>query len=339
MKTVVSSSDQNTGDLIRRIIQENGKEILMDTLSFSQKFLEKGGDPTVSKQLSLIVEAGNIRNYLAQTETGISLIDVNNIISCSEKATGLNRKIVKDLVSDLLHGLSMPTQLERVVLPTSKGYQLQDISFTAFGDCEKDLEEIGKLLEKKDMEGYAQYAQRLEDLAGAGHPEALYLKGICFYEGIGTQKNSSAALPFFRAAAYSGHLKAQAMLGDYYAQLGYPLNTKAFGYYTALGSTALSDQRKKRVSAILNQEKTNFTTLIGGGVFLFLILVFNILLGAGVFSYDGVSHWIGAIFSILLNVATFFLAVLSFVKYRYDSVKWMIPAMAVITFVFAMLIL
>ena len=144
-----------------------------------------------------------------------------------------------------------------------------------------------------------------------------------------------------KASSASGCAKAAALLGDYYYTAAqekgrYPYYTKAFEQYTAVGSVALDKQRQQRVCAILHQTATNLKTLAFSAVLLIGIIVFNILVGNGTFSFDGDSHWALAVFSILFNVAVFGLGAFSTFKFKYDTIKPIIPIMTVITMLFAL---
>ena len=69
--------------------------------------------------------------------------------------------------------------------------------------------------------------------------------------------------------------------------------------------------------------------MIFTAVLLALLTALNITLGSGAFSANGSSHWVCAIIAMVLNFAVFSLGGWSFLKAKYNSLKWMIPAMLV----------
>lgn len=328
------------GEKLRNIIRDNGNDILNDAVLLSEKLKEHGCDEIAQSQLLLMLKASNIKNYIPQQKTGISMVDVNNIITCAVAETGLSRITVKNLTTALLYGLSMPTDIESVVLP-DENYRLSDVAFADFEEYEEYLENALCALDELDEEAFAEYSEKIEYLVKAGHPKALYIKGYCHFKGFGAVKDDALAIKYLKASSACGFAKAGALLGDIYyngAQKKgkYPYYTKAFEQYTAIGAITLDEERQKRVTAVLHQTATNVRTLIFAGIYLFGIIAFNILLGSGAFSFDGDSHWTLAVFSILFNSAVFGLGVFSSIKFKYDTVKPIIPVMTVITMLFAL---
>ena len=110
---------KNLGAIIRAIITEKGADILNNSEAFSKALRDKKVNSIVVMQLTLLLEAGNIRNYLSQIKSGITMIDVNNMIVCAEEKTGLTKKKLKLLLTSMLYGLSLPSAIETVVIPQS----------------------------------------------------------------------------------------------------------------------------------------------------------------------------------------------------------------------------
>lgn len=331
---------KKAGEILRNIIRDNGSEILNDHTVLAEKLREHRCDEVIVCQILIMLKASNIPNYFPQQKTGISMIDINNIISCAVAETGLSRITVKNITSALLYGLSMPTDIETVVLP-DEDYTLSDLAHTDFADAEQCLIRLESAIEDDDEEIVAEYAEKLEYLVKAGHPKALYIKGYCHCTGLGAVKDIDLAVKYLKASSAGGCAKAGALLGDFYFRGAnehgkYPYYTKAFEQYTAIGSIALNEQRQNRIIAILNQANTNLKTLVFSGILLVGIIIFNILLGNGTFSFDGDSHWALSVISIILNSAVFGFGVFSSIKFKYDTVKPIVPAMAAITMLFAL---
>jgi len=329
-----------TGEILRSIIKEKGLEILNDTQALEAQLKEKHCDEKTLYQVLLVIKVSNFNRYIPQIRTGISMVDINNIVSCTEKETGFSKKTIKAVLSSIFYGLSLPTALESVVLPADKGEIIKDVALIEFEQYESKLKEIDRAINERDNEKIVEYAADLELMAKAGHPEALYLKGLCYYCGIGTEENFHEAQRYLQTAAKGGSIRANALLGDlYFNERTLPDYDRAFKHYTVIGAVAFSPKRQKNVQIILQQKDTNVVD-VGLSVALWVVmLIFNIMLGSGTFSFDGASHWITAIISIVLSTAVLAFGVLDFLRTKYNSVKWIVPCMAVVTMLFAMIAL
>lgn len=339
MSTVNSEVYTAAGNILREIVKENGADIISDTKALGNKLTEKGLGENTVYQLLLIIKTSNITRYIPQISTGISMIDVNNIISCAEENSGLSKRTVKELVSCILYGLSLPTDIAKLSIPDEGTYKVKETYLLDFKEYEEELSILDAAVENMDAEAIAEHAETLEKLARAGHPDALYYKGMCYLKGISVSKNPALAKRYLIAATKSSCQKAEAALGDYYAEGDFPNYTLAFDHYTAVGSIALDKKRQENIKAIVQQKKANITTLVFSLIIFALTVVLNITVGSGAFSFDGSTNWVPAIFSIALNTLALGLGGYCLFKYRYNSIKWLIPAMAVITLFFTIIAL
>lgn len=325
--------------MLRSIVSQCGADIICDTKALKNNLEEKGCDEALIYQLLLIIKTSNITRYIPQISTGISMIDVNNIISCAEENSGLSKKTVKELISCILYGLSLPTDIAKLSIPDEGTYKVKETYLLDFKEYEEEIAIIAEAIENSDSEAIAEHAETLEKLARAGHPDCLYYKGMCYLNGISVSKNPALAKRYLVAATKSSCVKAEAALGDYYADGNFPNNTLAFDHYTAVGAIALDKKRQETVKAIVQQKKANVTTIVFSLIIFAFSVILNIMVGSGVFSFDGSHHWISAVFSIVLNTLTMGLGGYLFFKYRYNSIKWIIPALAVITLFFTIIAL
>ncbi len=326
---------QNLGAIIRTVISEKGIDILKDTEAFSKELIHKKVNSIAVMQLSLLLEAGNIRNYLTQIKSGITMVDVNNMITCAEEETGLSKTKLKLLLTAMLYGLSLPSAIEKVVIPKQDGSLVrQDAAILPLDQYVNQLKEIKQAVQEKKEEILKNKSVEFERLVNAGVPEALYLKGICYQDGIGTEADMKRALPYFISAAKAGHAEANAVMGDYYfeaSEYGLDDYSKAFEYYTQIGAVALSEQRKQNLLVIIASKKQNITQLFLTGILLVVLFIFNQQLGSGQFSLDAKAHWFWAIVSDLLCAATYGLAIWSYSIANYNRTKWAAAAMFIIS--------
>ena len=323
------------GTIIRAIIGEKKVGILKNTEAFSKALLEKNVDEVVVMQLSLLLEAGNIRNYLTQVKSGISMIDVNNMITCAEDETGLTKKKIKLLLTAVLYGLSLPSAIENVIIPQGNGeFGRADSAIISAEEYSASLEEVKQAIKNKNEGKLKELSTSFERLVKAGVPEAMYLKGMCYKEGIGTEVDVKHSLKYLMAAADAGHAEANAVMGDYYFDsptYDFTDYTKAFNYYTQIGAVALSDDRKDNLRAIMASNKQNIIQLILTGVLLAILFVFNQQLGMGTFSTDMKTHWGWAITSDVLSTVVYGLSIFVYTQAKYNKTKWAATTMFIIT--------
>ena len=326
-------------EIFKSVVRENGTDILNDNVKLEEALLRYGCDQTVVYQLLLLLQASNVLRYIPQRTTGISMVDINNIVINAEETTGLNRKIIKQLLSVIFYGLSMPTEFEQVCIPSSDKYTLQDIALIDLEKYNEDIALFEQAVQTCDVEMLAANSERFELLVKAGHPDALYLKGVCCLNGLSTASDVKLAKSYFTAAFHSGNSRAGAMLGDLMYENSFFSNTKAFKYYTSIGSVALDEKRKNIVNTFIEQQSVNKRTFIAICVLLVSTFVFNIMLGTGFLSLNGTTNWFPAIFSILINFVLFGVSVFSMIKFKYDSIKWIALAITAVTMLFAIIAL
>lgn len=71
----------------------------------------------------------------------------------------------------------------------------------------------GKQAYKKNL--YAEAVKWLQDATDAGHTEAKYYLGLCYYYGDGVQKDQDKGTQLLREAAQDGCTDAMEYLGKY----------------------------------------------------------------------------------------------------------------------------
>lgn len=331
------SSYNTAGTILRAIIKENGQDILKDVDKLYDALRDKKCDNTIAYQILLVIKSSNISRYFSQFATGISMVDVNNIIASAEKETGLSKKSIKSIVSCIFYGLSLPTTLSTVIIPTDDDYQVRDSATGEFFKYGNALSIITKAINDADVSVFKEHADELEQMSRAGHPTAHYLKGLCYYKGFCTEQDNKKAMHYLKLAAKGGNVNANAMLGDLYFNddevlFHYDL---AFEHYTVIGAVGLSKKRQQNVKVILEQKKVNFLDLSFAIILWIIALVFNILLGSGVFSIDSANHWVCASFSIAFSTIFVALSALNLFAKKFNSIKWVIPCIVFVTMLFA----
>ncbi len=320
----------NAGVILRAGLQKNGVEFLGQFDSLEEYLKSNKCDTTVICQLLLFLRTSNIIRYIPQTHTGISLIDINNIISCAEATSGLCRDTIKKILVTVLYGLSLPTSLTTIEIPTESGRRYKDAVLEPVDKYEQKLSTISKAIKERDLDTLAPLFPELNRMADNGNAEALYQKGLCYFYGVGIEENDNEAQKYFEMAAHNGSVKANAALGDYCFQADIPNYTQAFAYYTMLGSIANSKERQKRVKIIVEEKHLNSKLIVANAILLVFLIVFDVFMINGAFSAYGTHHAFWGIVSIVLAVAGFSLSVLNYIKLRYNSIMWATPLIFVL---------
>lgn len=308
----------NLGQCIREYVSEKGLEALKITGDLKEYLKEKNVENILIIQAIMLLEESNITNYFSQADIGISMIDVNNIVSCSEINTGLNRGTVKNILAALLYGIGLPTDIENAIIQTENGLERKDTAILFRADYRDVESRISEAVRLKDEISIKEVMPDLNRLADAGVPKALYWKGKCFYEGIGTVKDERKGFLYMKAAANAGCSDANAFLGDHYFDSLLPEYTTALGYYTEIGAVPLNSERQKKVKIILAAAKQNNKLVAMSGILLVLMYAFNVLMAQGSFMADRAHHNVLAIISSVLLTGLYGVFVYAFVKRKYD---------------------
>lgn len=326
------------GHTLREIISRSGKEILTNPDELDAILREKKASSTLSLQLLLFLHTSNFKKYLSQKEIGLSMIDINTLVLNGERTTGMNRDTVKNILIALLYGLSIPTDLATVHIPGNydKTHH-KEIRLSEYDGDRAYLKQIDIAILEKDERKLSDAIPALHRMVQAGNPWAQYYLGLCYYEGICTEKNIRSALELFAASVNGGCIEARAMLGDcfYYGTWDH---TKAFEHYTTVGTVALSKKRQKNLKSLIQEKKTNFHLLIFNGILLFSLILFNVFLFKGSFSVDAVKHPVSIFVSVML--ALFYGTAVAELKFKpYCSIQWLAPLMLFFQLLFTVFIL
>lgn len=318
------------GEILRNAVNEKGTEIFTDIDGIESVLNNENCDKKVTRQLLLFLQTSNIARYIPQRQTGITMVDVNNIIYRTECESGLKKDTVKKLLVVIFYALSLPTSLETVIIPTDAGIKFNDKVMEPSDEYESKLAAIGKAISDRDLEALVPMMPELNRMADNGYAEALYQKGLCYYEACGVEYDLLEAIKYFKMAAQNGSINAYASLGDCFFENVIPNYTEAFKCYTMLGSIATSKKRQENIKVVLEERKLNIKLLTTNFVLVAFLIIFNIFYAKGTFSVNGEEHIVSAAVSIILSLLAFALSVVSFIKWRYNSIRWATPLIFVL---------
>lgn len=324
------------GEALKEFVTERGTDALRSVDDAASSLREKNIPESTVLQISLFLKASNISNYYEQAKNGISMIDVNNIVTCACEETGLTKKSVKYLLTAVLYAIGVSTDIHTVVIPTEGDATEADKSILSEENYAEKLTAVQNAVKNKDEKQISALSADFNELVNAGIPEALYLKGMCCMNGIATEPNTETAYKYLAAASNAGHAEAAAVLGDYYYLSKTRCNyTKAYEYYTQLGAVALSDERKNNLKAITATEEQNVKQLALSGMLLIALIIFNAKIGAGFFDAAAKTHWALTVISDVLLCLIYGASIFRFTMLKYNKTKWVAVAMTAVFSAFA----
>lgn len=273
-------------ELLSKYISLNGENSIFDTGKLQEYLLSCNADAKEVFQIILILRCGNIKEYVERNDKSFSSVEINNIIIGCEKQTGLNMETVKKCLYNILMSLGIDCRYEKIFIPSTDNgsYEFTETSFIPTDEIENELEKAEVFINgENEIEKAIEIYIRL---AKAGSPTAMYNLGMCYFDGIGTEKSEEKGLKWIEAASKNGDPRAKIKLGDYY----YFNNNifkrnfnKAYDLYSSPGVLTVNPSIKHNIVNILNQKKTNFIVLVFGGILTVLIWVF-------LFLYPSLTH-------------------------------------------------
>ncbi|MCD8028134.1 MAG: sel1 repeat family protein [Erysipelotrichaceae bacterium] len=205
------------------------------------------------------------------------------------------RETVKKHLYNILYSLEIDCEYEKFFAPSeiSEDIECTESSFISSGHLANELAKAESLMNNgavdKALELYTK-------LAKSGSPVAMYNLGMCYYDGIGTEKSVEKGLKWIEAAAGNGDARAKIKLADHYYYNENIFNrnfSKAYELYSGPGVLAVNPSVKRNIVSIINQKKTNFIVLILGGILTFLCGCFYLLIHS-LFTME--VHWLVGVY-------------------------------------------
>lgn len=337
---------QKAANALRNFVRQSQEQDIQEVLSIdnvSRVLQEAQCDDIIRMQMCIFVREGNVSRYVTQKDPGVCSIECNNIVMSATERSGLDQRTVIALLNVILYAFSMAPE-QRYSVKVSDG-KLSSIWAVTSEKDEHTLRNIHTALDEYVNNGRSNdISHALDDLntmADAGIPEALYLKGKCYYEGIGMPKDAKAAYPYLVAACRGGSAEANALLGDYNFEqpdIGFLLKTEAYERYTALGAVALSEKRQNNLKALIEERSMNQKFVIFNFLAFVASIILNILLAKGVF-INGQHHTFWGVMAIIFSTAAFGLSIFEFAKWPFDEQRWVVPTLAIISLLLMLIVL
>lgn len=325
-------------DLLKKFISQFGKEALLDTNKLTEFFTNEKIDMKEFYQLILILKCGNVFDFIERNEAKITSIEINNIIIGCVRDTGLSTETVKKHLYNILFSLGIDCEYEKFFIPSDS---LNNIEFaeSSFISTEHTAGEISKA-DKLMSDGKQDKALEIyTKLAKSGSPTAMYNLGMCYFEGIGTNKSEEKGLKWIEAAAANGDARAKIKLGDYYYFNDNILKrdfSKAYELYSGVGVLTVNPKVKNNIVNILNQKKVNLIVLVFGAILAIIMWVFLFANTQSVHHGSVLIGW-GIPLTIIPTLLYGFACYL-YKKLKYNNLKILITAMLIIWSIYPLML-
>lgn len=280
---------------LKDIVAKEGADIYRDVDKLSAMMKERKLQPAYIKQVELAVCASSLVRYLEQLATGLSAIDINNIILTAEGA-GLSSVTARRIVADILYSLNVPQLAQE--LSVGGGKDISEMSKIYIPPLAYNSR-LSNFMSIIDGGGTLEQEQ-VTELTGfmkAGIPGAFTLMGRLYLIGRGVPQDEEKALKLLGHAAELGDGAAYGYLGDYYYNKN---NETAHQLYSRPGALALGEDRWRKFRNLEKCKKFHRAQAIAFGVLFVLLEVFMFMFRSSILTG---SHPVALILCTLLNLA------------------------------------
>lgn len=329
------------GESLRRYTGKTNDLELTDITAVSEHLKSDGINSKMILQMTIFLECSNIRRFLPQLKTGISIVDINSITTNAEQNTGLKRESIKNLIASVIvmNGISVDYGVMPYLDNDGKSLHAPSEKAIVFSDeYESVCGEFYDALLCEKTEETVRLLHQVKTLASAGVPKAMYCIGRLYEKGSEDfPKNIKAAISFYSAAASNGCFDASARLGD--LAVDAEEYSEAYKYYSDLGAIALNPERQGKFRAILRREPINKKFFFMCTALMIICVVMLICTGAGVFSTSFSGGKLAlSIFAALLSIASYVLYILAYITKKYNVFAWAPMALSVVFSLFMIFI-
>lgn len=316
---------------LKRIVAEKGPDVYRNVPQLVDQLQGTNIRDCAIKQVELVLYGSSLVRYLDRLNSGLSAIDINNIVLTAEQA-GLSSKAARKTVSDILYSLSVPqltTDLSAIELAE------QTMGGSAYVPPSVYENQLDKM-RRKIRNSQVLTAQEFSDLnlfANAGIPAAYTLLGTVYLQGLGVPEDQDTALEKLKYAASHGDAEAYGMLGDYYFDRD---NMKAFELYTRPGAMALSEDRWERFRRLHKVKRFHRMQAICVTAVALLLALFMLVFRSSAITGAHTAAWI------VCTVLNFVLTIVVWLVHSrnpYQDLRALILPYIVMFFVYAQIII
>ncbi len=316
---------------LKGIVSAEGVDVYSDPSKLAAQLQSKGIEACQIKQVELAVWASAFVRYLDQLSSGLSAIDINNIILSVEEA-GLSASVSRNVVSDILFSLNVPQIAQEVSLkPGEADPELAQL-YIPPREYSAALEEIKRCVFNGQKLTEKQFST-LNSFLGARIPDAYTVMGMVYYTGLEVTQSDEKALEHWQYAASHGSAEAYGLLGDYYYNRD---NMQAYRLYSRPGALALNEKRWDKFRNLLKTKKFHLKQLVILAALFVLTTVFMF-----VFKNSAITggHTAAAIVCTIINALILAGSVFIHIKDPYQDLRHFSLPMMLMFLIFALILI
>lgn len=324
--------------LLKNYVNSKGKDKLFLSNELKDYLISKKRTETEIMQYLLVINGGNLKEHFQRNESNLSTIEMNNIVIGTSQTTGLTKETVSKILEDVLYALNINYSLNKFCIPNEKSNDIviKESSFVPYEIIERELHKADLYIKDGSDNKAIEIYQRI---AKSGSPRAMYKLGMCYYDGIGTEKSEEKGLAWLYAAAENGDPEARIKLGDHYYHNENILDrnfSKAYDLYSGVGVLAVNPAIKTKLVNILNQKKINLIVLIISGFLLLLMWIFLFTNPISIHSGNNLIGWGIALSTLSTIIYSGMWVLYHFLKY--NNVKIGITIMMIIWSIYPLIL-
>ena len=249
---VIADNPDVVAAALKSIVSSEGAEVYRDIPKVAQMLKERGIKDKEIKQVELTLYGSSFSRYLEQLDSGLSAIDINNIILTAERA-GLSPEVARKTVSAILFSLNIAQLAQDLTAEKLAENAESGAIYIPVSAYKNRLNSFRRMLQKNVELSEDEFSE-LNAFARAGISEAQTLLGRLYLQGVGVPADKEIAVKYLKEAAAHGDAEAYGLLGDYYYGTD---NKQAFALYSGPGALALNEERWERFRNLYKVKKFN----------------------------------------------------------------------------------
>lgn len=315
---ILQESSYDYEYVLSAAVSKYSADLYKDSESLKTAMHEFGASEIQIAKVHVMTLVNGFREVLELDER-VQQIDIDRFVQNAIKESGFNAMQVLELVSAIISSLGLEGLADNSrVLKSENEKSGFVVPLSVYEDELMMIEQ--KFKHRKIVNWEANEIARLEVLARAGIPRAKYYLGSLLLRNEEFENNTQIGLLYLKEAEAAGDSFAAGALGDfYYEQSDSDSWSKAYAYYTGIGSLALNKTRKERVVDILNYRKFNRTTIVAS-ILIAIVMLTTVILAPASSLFAAHQVW-GYIF-FAVAIAILIVAILHHRLKPYDNLLW-----------------
>ncbi len=261
-------------------------------------------DEKTKSQFALVLKCSNIADYVRNSKSDMSVVDLDNAIHNVAESTGLTHDAALTVTVDVLYAFGLRFEVEfspvladgkiekrlHAAMPSSAAEREIKDAHVLYDLYKKSVDDAaeGNADEETVKKSAEEAINAINNLCSCGISEGFYLLGLCHYYGdCGTAVDKEASLTFMSCASDMGNAKAASFLGNlYYCEDNPRLRdyTAAHYYFTRPGALAMGKTEQNALKDISMQRAANRLTLLFSVILAVMTAVFAVYFRSGIFS-------------------------------------------------------